>query len=365
LSFAAVRAWRWLTALVIAAVALWCTRGLLDIVTGPAGAVTRVAMLPPLWLLGILVVVLGAAGVVAFRSGADPDIALPLCALGVLILPYLPWLPDRLPVLRAAAGPGRYLVWPVVLWLIACRDSFGLWRRLRPLVSPLVIFMASAIAFGAVASRMTDTPLFPGGDEPHYLVITQSLLRDRDLKIENNHRREDYREYFNGSLKPDYLALGKDGQIYSIHPVGLPVLAMPAFAVGLSRRGRDAHRHGRTRGDVVVAMAARHHRLGRRRDIRLGGHRPDGSLSLQLLRRVSGSSRGAGGVRGAPITIEVESGFVPAATDRRPPIGRHRSAVSGMLDRTRTTDPVRHGRSTARRSEGCDSRCAGQQRRQA
>jgi len=232
LSFASVRAWRWLTALVITAAALWCTRGLLDIVTGSAGDVIRVAMLPPWWLLAILVAVLGAAGVAAIRAGADPDIALPLCALGVLVLPYLPWLPDRLPVLRAAAGPARYLVWPVVFWLIACRDSFGLWRRLRPLASPLVIFVASTIAFGTVAWRMTDTPLFPGGDEPHYLVITQSLLHDRDLKIENNHRREDYRAYFNGSLKPDYLALGKDGQIYSIHPVGLPVLAVPAFAVG-------------------------------------------------------------------------------------------------------------------------------------
>ena len=79
-------------------------------------------MLPPWWLLAILVVVLGAAGVAAIRAGADPDIALPLCALGVLVLPYLPWLPDRLPVLRAAAGPARYLVWPVVFWLIACRD---------------------------------------------------------------------------------------------------------------------------------------------------------------------------------------------------------------------------------------------------
>src|SRR4029450_12218048 len=51
LSFASARAWRWFTAPVIAAVALWCTRGLLDIVTGPAGAVIRVAMLPPWWLL--------------------------------------------------------------------------------------------------------------------------------------------------------------------------------------------------------------------------------------------------------------------------------------------------------------------------
>jgi hypothetical protein len=167
----------------------------------------------------------------AIRAGFDAVIAPPLCALGVLVLPYLPWLPDRLPVLRAAAGPARYLVWPIVFWLIACRDTFGVWRRLWPVVSPLVIFLPSAIAFGAVAARMTDTPLFPGGDEPHYLVITQSLLRDRDLKIENNHRREDYRAYYNGSLKPDYLALGKDGQIYSIHPVGLPVLAMPAFAI--------------------------------------------------------------------------------------------------------------------------------------
>ena len=71
LSFASVRAWRWLIALVIAAVALWCTRGLLDIVSGPAGDVMRVAMLPPWWLLAILVVVLGAAGLGIF---AAPDV---------------------------------------------------------------------------------------------------------------------------------------------------------------------------------------------------------------------------------------------------------------------------------------------------
>src|SRR5207245_7082674 len=96
----------------------------------------------------------------------------------------------------------------------------------------LLVFVASAILFSAAAWRLTGTPLFPGGDEPHYLVITQSLLHDGDLKIENNHQQEEYRAYFNRPLKPDYLTRGADGQIYSIHPVGLPVLAVPAFALG-------------------------------------------------------------------------------------------------------------------------------------
>jgi hypothetical protein len=222
---------RWLSPLIATAVGLWCTRGLLDIVNGSSG-VTRVAMLPPWWLLVACVFILSAVGVVAIRAGANPDVALPLCALGLLAVPYLPWLPDRVPALRAAAGPGRYLLWLVVFWLITCRSIGARRTGLGVFLSPLAIFLASAVAFGAVAWRLTDTPLFPGGDEPHYLVITQSLLHDGDLKIEDNHRREEYRAYFNGSLKPDYLAPGKDGQIYSIHPVGLPVLAAPAFALG-------------------------------------------------------------------------------------------------------------------------------------
>ena len=67
------------------------------------------------------------------------------------------------------------------------------------------------------------------GDEPHYLVIAQSLLKDGDLKIENNHRRGDYRAFFGGELRPDYLQRGRNGEIYSIHAPGLPVLVAPAM----------------------------------------------------------------------------------------------------------------------------------------
>ncbi len=71
----------------------------------------------------------------------------------------------------------------------------------------------------------------PGGDEPHYLVITQSLLLDGDIKIENNHRRGDYQAYYAGSLAPHYIRRGVNGEIYSIHAPGLSALVAPAFAI--------------------------------------------------------------------------------------------------------------------------------------
>ena len=293
-------------AFILAAVGVWCTRGLLDIV-GESNEVTRVALLPPWWLLAALVVIFGAIAVGAERAGRDPDVVLPLCALGLLALPYLPWLPDRVPVLRAAAGPARNLLWLVVIWLIAYRGLGSLRWRVGAVLSPAVIFVASAIIFGTVAWRLTATPLFPQGDEPHYLVMTQSLLHDGDLRIEDNHQREEYRAYLNEPLRPDYLTRGVDGQIYSVHPVGLPVLAMPAFALG-GYRGVVA---------MLVLMAALAAALlwqwareitgstlcGH---IRMGGCGPYRSVSLQLVHGVPGDSGRAGGDGGRRLAARVD-----------------------------------------------------------
>src|SRR5262249_43000544 len=76
------------------------------------------------------------------------------------------------------------------------------------------------------------SPALPMGDEPHYLVVTQSLLYDHDLGIENNHQRGDYRAYYRGELLPHYVRRGRNGAIYSMHAPGLPVLVLPAFAIG-------------------------------------------------------------------------------------------------------------------------------------
>jgi len=233
-----------------AGVGLWCTRASLDVIETAHG-VTRIAMLPS-WpdlvggtfaiLLTVFLVSLGATklahlGWSWLRVPAHPtsDLVVPFFLLLGLLLPFLPWLPDWIPALRALGGPLASGVWVVVLvaigWLVW--DVRPRTAAETPAVSrgkTLVVFALSVAVYGGAAMKLTDTSLYPGGDEPHYLVMTQSLLSDGDLRIENNHARGDYKVYYRNPLNPDYRTRGRNGQIYSIHPIGLPILITPAFA---------------------------------------------------------------------------------------------------------------------------------------
>jgi hypothetical protein len=263
---------RTLGAWTTAGFAFWASLGSLD-VTGDKAHVVRVAMLPGLGQLAacvVMAILLGLALKLRI-PGASPsplpgqrdrpsgsgDSFLPLYGLGVLVLPYLPWLPDWLPFLSVFAGPGRLLVWLIVAsqvaWSVFGTAGRGLqvvtrMRALSPVRGFLVLFAASVLLFGASALALSRSGLFPGGDEPHYLVITQSLLADHDLRVENNYVQQDYAAYFDGDLPPHTIAPGRNGAMYSVHPVGLPLLAAPAFAA--------AGYHGVVLLMVLLAAAA-------------------------------------------------------------------------------------------------------------
>jgi hypothetical protein len=243
-----------------AGLGLWASLGSIDRMQAPDGAV-RVAMLPSLAML-LLGVVAGALLFVALHrlievalrrrteraASADETALAPLRVLAggaVLVLPYLPWVADACPALMVLAGPGSRLTWGVLLalavWALIIESRAdgetrstatpgeALARRRRWTTG---VLLGSLISSAILASQFTRTPLFPGGDEPHYLVIAQSLWRDGDLRIENNHTRGDYEEYFHRTLAPHYLTRGVDRQIYSIHPIGMPVLMTPVYALG-------------------------------------------------------------------------------------------------------------------------------------
>jgi len=179
---------------------------------------------------GLHLLLASIAGVVVAIVGWRVDDARRLAvAVAPLVLVFLPWLPTTV--------PASFLVWTGALasliWLAAAIGVVALAVSNFTLYgppSPLLPGVLAATAFSLAAWGVS--PSLPGGDEPHYLVITQSLLKDGDLKIENNHRRGDYRAYFAGDLAPHSGRPGRNREVYSIHAPGVPALVLPAFAIG-------------------------------------------------------------------------------------------------------------------------------------
>jgi len=214
-----------------AGAAAWCSLGSLT-VTEAGAYPSRIGLLPSFWWLPALV---AAALALAWAGRLSSDRARPLLFSIILMMP---WLPIRLPGAALIwTGPASWLVWAAigcaVLMAGAARpERCPRWRAVLtdPSRAPWIAFACAALVYGAASYRLS--ALVPGGDEPHYLVIAQSLWRDGDLRIENNHQRGDYLEYFGGALRPDYLKRGQDGQIYSIHLPGVPALVAPVLAAG-------------------------------------------------------------------------------------------------------------------------------------
>jgi hypothetical protein len=232
-----------------ALIALWAGCGIYLSLGGlsviRAETADRIGVLAPLW---VLVVVLGLCGLAALliRSHRWSLLWLP-----ALLLP-LPWLPLPIPAAFLLwLGPLASVIWAALAASAMMRDSPPLidapadansgprprWRGFleinaifaHPRRAPVLAAALAAVIYLLAGWQLS--AFLPAGDEPHYLVIADSLRYDGDLKIENNHRARHYLEYVPGEMKPDYLRRGVDGQIYSIHAPGLPALLLPAYTL--------------------------------------------------------------------------------------------------------------------------------------
>ena len=217
-----------LAASVLAGSAFWLTRATLA-VTGDGPGLGRIGLLPPLSHL-LLGSVLAAAALLLLRRRAIPR--LPILILGLLALP---WLPGPIPaafLVWTGGVAGAVWVATMIALAVGAADRFvsvpGSRLVRDPKLAPWTAALLACVLYLGMAWCLS--PRRPIGDEPHYLIITQSLLGDGDLRIENNHRDNDYLAYIDDHrLDPDFLRRGTDGQIYSVHAPGLPALTAPAF----------------------------------------------------------------------------------------------------------------------------------------
>lgn len=112
--------------------------------------------------------------------------------------------------MQAAALPGRVL---------AVRAAL-----LFALLAAAYLFSAGLRATNAAAIT---------GDEPFYLLTTQSLIDDHNLDLREQYERQSYLEFFD---HPDGLwkqsLPGADGRLLSPHEPGLAALLIPGFVLG-------------------------------------------------------------------------------------------------------------------------------------
>ncbi len=202
--------------------AVWCALGTVTVADVATPSI-RVAAPAPWWAFVAAVVVAWMIPVVRSRPWT----------MAPALVSTMPWWPVPMPTSALLwTGP---LAWVPVG--AACLVAIGsgpigrLGRALGAHVAGRGARLAGVLTLGlGITTLAVVDPRVPGGDEPHYLVITQSLLRDGDLRIENNHLARDYAAYFGGALRPDYINRGQDGEIYSIHAPGVSALVLPAFA---------------------------------------------------------------------------------------------------------------------------------------
>jgi hypothetical protein len=206
----------------LTAVSIWLSLGILAVTNGDA---SRIAVFPSSWILAALVVVVTAT---AWLSRLRLEQAWPL-ALSLTL--WLPFLPGTVPAaLLIWQGPIEAVVWTMVIaGLIAARPSIVPRTFLLPSAAPWIAMALCAAASLVAFSQLRN--VVPGGDEPHYLAATQSLLHDGDLKVANNYANGDYLEYFAGRLEPHFLKRSTTGEIYSIHAPGVSAIILPAFAI--------------------------------------------------------------------------------------------------------------------------------------
>ncbi|HET7711744.1 MAG TPA: hypothetical protein VFL80_07415 [Thermoanaerobaculia bacterium] len=91
--------------------------------------------------------------------------------------------------------------------------------------------LLAALIYAAVIPTQLRTPI--DGDEPFYLLITESLVHDHDLDLRNQYRTLSRSATGRPDLQPQFGdPVGRNGEQFSRHEPFLSLLLIPGYAIG-------------------------------------------------------------------------------------------------------------------------------------
>ncbi|MDQ2914616.1 MAG: hypothetical protein M3T56_15385 [Chloroflexota bacterium] len=182
-----------------------------------------------LWLPAALAIATGLAAVIGLHL--DPErrlgffarhfalyLVAPLVLLGMRSL-FIPDTELGFAYLLVAVG-------------VAVNSVHALWTVIPHLRDvPAAALLGATMLATALVVLPYDRTLAPtASDEPHYMVIVQSIVFDHDLDLANDYAGQRYYEFYPEPL-PDVHGIHVGNAIYSLRDMGLPVLTVIPYAV--------------------------------------------------------------------------------------------------------------------------------------
>src|SRR5207249_5471378 len=115
---------------------------------------------------------------------------------------------------------------------LAVNSLHALWTVIPRLgdTRAAILLGATLLATAFVVLPYDRTIAPTASDEPHYLLIVQSIVFDHDLDLANDYAGQRYYEFYPEPL-PDVHRIHVGNAIYSLRDMGLPVLAVIPYAL--------------------------------------------------------------------------------------------------------------------------------------
>ncbi len=109
--------------------------------------------------------------------------------------------------------------------------------RPAPRSQLLVLALVCSVVYFTTTFCYALSPSPPAGDEAHFLVISQTLLKYHSLNVMLDYTHADYRSFYPIYLAP-HVSRGASGQLLPLHSIGAPILWLLPFYFG-GRLGVD------------------------------------------------------------------------------------------------------------------------------